>query len=263
VMLREDFHVHSTFSDGKNTPEEIVAQALSIGLERLGFSEHSYALPDIDSCIPYAQIPVYRQTIAALKEQYAGRIQLFCGIEQDIWSQEPAEGYDYVIGSVHYLKLGEEYYSIDWKPEFITEAAEKHFDGDLLAVAEEYFRLEGEVYERTGCDIIGHFDLVSKLNERYGFFDTQSIRYRHAWQTAADRLLKSGAYFEINTGAISRGYRSSPYPSTEILHYLSDRGARFILSGDSHSAQNLCYGFEQWERTLKAEGIHIDRLRLR
>ena len=36
------FHVHSTFCDGKNTPEEIILAALEKGFSSIGFSGHSY-----------------------------------------------------------------------------------------------------------------------------------------------------------------------------------------------------------------------------
>ena len=60
-------------------------------------------------------------------------------------------------------------------------------------------------------------------------FDENDERYRRAWRQAADRLLETGKPFEINTGAISRGYKSVPSPSAEILSYLIRRGARLSL----------------------------------
>ena len=42
-----DLHVHTTFSDGKNTPEEIVLEAIRRGMDTIGFSDHSlgYEIP--------------------------------------------------------------------------------------------------------------------------------------------------------------------------------------------------------------------------
>ena len=37
-MMRADLHVHTTFCDGKNTPEEVVLTAIEMGLCKLGFS---------------------------------------------------------------------------------------------------------------------------------------------------------------------------------------------------------------------------------
>ena len=39
----KDLHVHTTFSDGKNTPEEMILAALDKGLETIGvFRSQSY-----------------------------------------------------------------------------------------------------------------------------------------------------------------------------------------------------------------------------
>lgn len=254
-MVRQDFHVHSNFSDGVSTPEAIVTEAITGGMERLGFSDHSYAPYDLACCIPQADISRYRDTVHAMQKKYAGKIEIFCGIEQDFYSEASTAEYDYVIGSVHYIRLGGRYYGIDSKPETLQEAADKYFGGDIYGVVETYFDTVAQVCEKTGCDVIGHFDLIAKLNERYGLFDESHPRYVAAWRKAADKLLKTGKLFEINTGAISRGYRTQPYPARAIMAYLSAHGAKFILSSDSHDCTTLRYQFDVWEQV--ARQLHL------
>lgn len=248
-----DFHVHSTFSDGKDEPEAIVKAALQMGLTELGFSDHSYTAFDESYCIQKERIEEYRAEIARLKEVYADRIRIHCGIEQDCYSETGTEDYDYVIGSVHYLSLGGAYVPVDETPEILLKAAESEFGGDLTALAECYFDTVSRVVERTGAGVIGHFDLITKFNEGDRLFDSRDVRYRRAWQTAADMLLKTGSLFEINFGAMSRGYRREPYPSPEIIAYLRARGARFLLSSDSHQKETLCYGFREFD----SSGLNI------
>ena len=113
-------------------------------------------------------------------------------------------------------------------------------------MTEDFFALEKDVVRQTKCDIIGHFDLVTKFNEQHHFFDTAHPRYVNAWRAAADELLKAGIPFEINTGAISRGYRTEPYPAPEIRQYIKDQGGTLILSSDAHNAQNIAFQFDRW-----------------
>ncbi|MBO7361393.1 MAG: hypothetical protein J6V48_09730, partial [Clostridia bacterium] len=40
--IRADFHLHSLFSDGKNSPEEVVLAAIGKGMTAIGFSDHSW-----------------------------------------------------------------------------------------------------------------------------------------------------------------------------------------------------------------------------
>lgn len=252
-----DFHIHSVLSDGADEPEAIIERAIELGMPRIGLSEHDYAPYFAEHSLDEAAQRDYIALMGRLKEKYKGRIELFCGIEKEYNSRTAVEGFDYVIGSVHYLMLGGECCVMDDEPESIISAADRCFGGDVLAVAEEYFRTAADVCRRTNCDIIGHFDLISKLNEKHALFDAQSERYKNAWRAAADTLLEYGRPFEINTGAISRGYTSVPYPAPEICRYLAQHGAEFVLSSDSHSRENLCFGFEQWRERYSALGAVI------
>ncbi len=241
--MRADLHTHTVYSDGKNTAEEMLLAAIGAGLECIGISDHSYTFFDESYCMKKEAIPAYRREIAALKEKYRGRIRVLCGIEQDCWSEEPADGYDYVIGSVHYVKADGLYLPVDESADILRSAVEEHFGGDWYAYAEAYYATVALIPERTGADVVGHFDLMSKFNDGGILFDGNDPRYRAAWRKAADSLLAAGIPFEINTGAVARGYRSVPYPAPEILEYLRSRGAALIWSSDSHSAETLCFGF--------------------
>ena len=245
-----DFHVHTSFSDGANTPEEMVRAAIAMGLTELGFSDHAYTGFDRSCCIPEERIEEYKRTISALKEKYRGQIRILCGIEQDYYSETDTAGYDYVIGSVHYVKAGDCFLSVDDTQQIQQSAVETWFGGDYYALAERYFELVGDVAEKTHADIIGHFDLVSKFNEKFPRFDEGHPRYVRAWQQAADRLIPYGKPFEISTGAISRGYRTVPYPNREMIDYIRQRGGSFLLSSDSHRADTLCYDFSRLQAEL-------------
>ena len=195
-------------------------------------------------------IPDYIAEVRALAKEYKGRIEVLCGIEQDVYSpQDVPKGLDYVIGSVHYVKAGEHYFAVDISADDLRRNCDTYFGGDVYAMIEAYFA----GYERLGemkFDVVGHIDLITKFNRDGSFFDEQDERYLAAVRRAVDRLIPTGALFEINTGAISRGYRDEPYPARPILAYIRERGGKFILSGDTHRAENLCYGFDEWSKLL-------------
>lgn len=246
-MIRQDLHVHTTWCDGKNTPRELVEAALRLGMTRLGFSGHGYTAFDESYCMSQAGAAAYRAEIAALKEEYRGRIELLCGVEQDLYSTASTTEYDYVIGSAHYLKLGGSYYPVDECAEDLQALCRTRFGGDWYALTAAYFDTVRQVVARTDCDWIGHFDLICKYNRGGRFFDEADPRYVAAWRQAADALLATGRPFEINTGAIARGHRDVPYPAPPILAYLRERGARFVLSSDSHRSETLMAGFADYE----------------
>ncbi|HJJ54587.1 MAG TPA: histidinol-phosphatase [Methanocorpusculum sp.] len=238
-----DLHVHSTFSDGVDTPEDIVREALDLGMKRIGISDHSYLKDAEDWCMREEDIPRYRRTIADLKEKYRGKIEVLCGIEQDLFSPKPAIGFDYVIGSVHFLRNGTELAAVDETPDVLQDAANRWFDGDMYKVVQLYYREVSQVVAITRADIIGHVDLITKFNENSVLFDEADSRYLDVAHTALDTLLDTQKPFEINFGAIIRGYRSVPYPSPDLQRYIVAHGGSFVLSSDSHAKGTLCYGF--------------------
>ena len=255
AMQNFDLHVHTTFSDGADTPETAVLRAIELGLSRIGISDHSFVKGAEEWCMREDALPAYRKEITRLKEKYRGQIEVLCGIEQDILSKTPADGFDYVIGSVHFIKEKGTLIPVDESADILQDAAARYFEDDIYALCSSYYALEADVAVRTNADIIGHFDLISKFNENNALFDEADARYVSAWQGAAQQLLQSGVPFEINFGAVSRGYRTLPYPSAEMRRFILDNGGRFILSSDSHAAGTIGYGFEGWKETVGCVGF--------
>ena len=122
----------------------------------------------------------------------------------------------------------------------------QHYGGDWYALAEDYFAAVSRVYEQTRCQVVGHFDLLTKFNEGDALFSTAHPRYRRAALRALDALAAVPVVFEINTGAMARGYRTEPYPAQWIVAELRHRGIKRILSSDCHSRENLLFGFEEY-----------------
>lgn len=249
-MILKDYHIHTSYSDGKNSPEDIILAAIDKGFTEIGFSDHSYTEFDESYCMKKDLIDDYLNEIKSLKEKYRDRISVLCGIEQDYYSSQSTESYDYVIGSVHYVKVGENYIDVDHSKEKLIADVKTYFNGCFSDFYRAYYANLSDVVVKTGADIIGHFDLVAKFNEDGSLFDSKSEEYTAAWNKAADALLDTGKPFEINTGAISRGYKTNPYPANDIYEYLKNNGARFILSSDCHDKSYLGAYFENFEKLI-------------
>ena len=246
-MMLQNLHTHTVFGDGRNTPEEMVLGALSSGCTSLGFSEHSPLPPGLDPegwTMRAEEAGAYRAEILRLREKYRGKIELFLGLEQDLDSPPPAEDYDYLIGSVHSVAADGLLLSVDNTPETFVRAVREHFGGDFFAFARTYYRRVAAVAE-TGIRILGHLDLVTKFNEGGQLFDEGDARYRAAALEALETAVERNVIFEINTGAMSRGYRSAPYPAPFLLKAIRAGGGRICLTSDSHSAQTITYAFPQ------------------
>ncbi len=251
-MILSDFHTHTCFSDGKNTAEEMLLHAISMGLSAIGFSDH--ASGDNDYSMKKEDILPYRAEIARLKEKYSDRIEILCGIELDADGIDTAEPYDYAIASVHHMTVGGKDYCIDLSVDETRRMLLEGFGGDFDSLAEAYYEKLTDYALKSGANIVGHFDLLTKFSEVGVPFNAESPRYKAAWQSALSALGNT-LVFEINTGAISRGYRTSPYPASSILTELRKMGGKVLLSGDAHSTSAICGHFEKAQKILAAHGF--------
>ena len=240
-----DLHTHSNYCDGKASIEEMVVSAIDKGVKVLGIVTHAYVDFEDFYTIAPNKVGDFLDEVDTLGNKYKDKITLLAGVEADPAASMTYEGFSYVLGSAHYFYKDGKYRSVDADPTVFTASVNELFDGDYLLAAENYFEQIKRVADLKP-DIIGHFDLVSKFNEMLHAFDENDPRYVRAWQSAADELMKLHVPFEINTGGISRGWKTTSYPSKEMLAYLKAKGATFVLSSDAHRPDYIANYFDKF-----------------
>lgn len=253
-----DLHTHTTFCDGKSTPEEMAESAAAKGFKTLGFSAHSPISFD-DGCMKAEDEPEYRKCISAMKGKYSDRLCILLGIERDMLSPTDGFKYDFTVGSAHYIPVSGGFVPVDWSAGVMEKAVKEHFGGDFYKYTDAYFSEVSRVAAVTKCDIIAHFDLVSKFNEGGRYFDEECPRYLAAAKEALRELVKYGVPFEINTGAVARKNRLTPYPSQTLLKEIRSLGGDIVISGDTHSAADLGRYFTMAVSWAKAAGFTCAR----
>ena len=73
-------------------------------------------------CMSLAGTEAYKAGIRDLQQTYAGQLRILLGVEQDFYSEAPTDDYDYVIGSVHYVKKDGCYLPVDESRELQLQA---------------------------------------------------------------------------------------------------------------------------------------------
>ncbi len=249
----QNLHTHTTFCDGRDTPEQMVLAAMAQGFGSIGFSEHA---PTPSPGTPSEErLAEYRCEVRALAQKYEGKLDIFCGLEFDTESTTPTDCYDYIIGSSHYVHKNGVRRPADGSVEQVRAAIDELFSGDGTAFAVQYFEELAALARYPRIDIVGHFDLVSKNVERADFFDVEDPRYIRAGLDAIDALAGKIPFFEVNTGAISRGYRTTPYPSPVFLRALRERGFGAVITSDCHDARHLRCSFAEAQALLEHCGF--------
>ena len=80
-MSKQNLHIHTTYCDGKDIPEELVLEAVRRRFSSIGFSKHTY---NKHSAYHHQMMPedmgAYREEIRRLKAGYAGQSDIFCGL---------------------------------------------------------------------------------------------------------------------------------------------------------------------------------------
>ena len=253
----QNLHMHSTFCDGKNTPEDTVRAAIERGFCGIGFSSHSYMyyMPTFATPMKAPGDRAYRAEIRRLQKAYADQIDVFCGLEFDIFSRVEVDDYDYIIGSVHYLKIGEELVGFDRSAEVVQGIINTHFGGDGMAYALAYYRTLATLPQYGKFDILGHFDIITKHADQVTFFDEDDPIYRHAAIEAAEALAGKIPFFEVNTGAMSRYGRRVPYPPLFLMRELKRLGFLPIITSDCHDNRYLDFGYETARALLVEAGF--------
>ncbi len=251
-----NLHTHTTYCDGVHSPEEMVQEAIRIGCHTIGFSGHAPAdmLGSEDWTISPSKLIAYRDEILALKKQYASQIEVLVGLELDYYSPKP-DWLEYSIGSVHQLKVDGTEIPVDLDYEQIQSLVGKVYGGDFMPYAKDFYALSADVANHTQCDIVGHFDLITKFNEKYHYLDEDDPRYRAMALEALDAVMEKDVLFEINTGAISRGWRTTPYPAPFLLKRIVEKKGRVILNSDAHAKENLLFHYENSVEYARACGI--------
>ena len=104
--IRGDLHMHTTWSDGAQSVEEMVNHARTIGYEFIAITDHSKFLR-VANGLDETRLRRQREEIARLNEKYSD-IHILAGVEMDIlpdgkldFSDAFLNEMDFVIGAIH------------------------------------------------------------------------------------------------------------------------------------------------------------------
>lgn len=255
MRTRGNLHTHSTWCDGQSGMGDMAEAAVALGWTFLGFSSHARCRLCREFGVKETDMPAYLGEINALRKAYAGKLRIYAGLEIDYADPMCPEGLDYTIGSNHYAYVGEDNAcEVDNTEERLRWGIREYFGGDPLKMARGYYDLEVRYATEERFDILAHFDLLTKFNGGNRIFDEDGKAYRDIALSALDAVAETGVIMEVNTGAISRGYRRTPYPAPFLLKRMREKNVPVLLSSDAHRADWLATDFDACEELLRHAG---------
>ena len=237
----------------------MIEQALALGFDSLGFSGHAPTAQATEWEIAKERVEAYKNEILQLSKEYSGRIKIYLGMELDRYSEGLYDpfGLDYAIGSVHMAKKNGIWYDFDHCYEETKHSIDELFDGDAIAYARSYYQTLIDAAYSLDFDIVGHFDVLAKFSEKHpDLIQIESKEYRETALDALRTVRKKKEIFEVNTGAISRGHRMTPYPAPFILDEMRALDCKLVLTSDCHAANALDCAFDEAREYIKAHGFN-------
>jgi histidinol-phosphatase (PHP family) len=229
-------------------PVELAAQAVKVGLEEIGFSDHNPMLEDDfdDWRMRAAQLDEYVAKVEAARRAHPG-LSIKLALEVDYvpgredWVRDLARRHpwDYFIGSVHYVS---ETWAID-NPHRVSEWKSR----DPFEVWSIYFERLALAAESGLFDIIGHADLC----KRFCFYPRQDCTplFKRFLQAARQR----GVAIELNTAGLRKDCKEI-YPSPALLSLAQGLGVPITFGSDAHASLEVGMNFAEAVQLARAAG---------
>ncbi|MFC2071556.1 PHP domain-containing protein [Chloroflexota bacterium] len=210
--IESDLHLHSTFSDGHNIPQDIVERAITLGYKAIGITEHVRRTTD--------WLDAFAEEMERLKQVYVNRIRLYSGIEAKVINlkgdvdacPEFFTKVDLVLGAFHRIPKGQDEYL---GPDEISRDKDK--------ALEYWFNGMTKLLENDNVHVIAHPTSILKTHGISVPYELKNV--------IAQRAAAYHKVFEVNP--------KYQVPDEEFLHLLELNKVRFSFGSDSHRVEEM------------------------
>ena len=258
MPLPADYHTHTPLCrHAVGEPTELAAQAVKLGFQEIGFSDHNpMARDDFDDWrMKAGELDEYVAKVEKARREHPGLV-IKLALEVDYipgcedWIRELAarHPWDYLIGAVHYISGS---WAID-NPSKISEWKHR----DPMEVWSAYFERLTMAAESGLFDIIAHADLCKK----FCFYPKEDCEplFRRFLEAAKSQ----GVAMELNTAGLRKDCKEI-YPSPRIVGLAAEIGVPITFASDAHAPEEVGMnfgeavelargaGYTQWSRFTK------------
>ena len=250
--MDRDYHVHSTYSDGRYL-FQMVRAAAEAGLDGVGIADHCSVsgreeLKEQKHLLGFNLDETYRRrrdAIERLREE--SEVAIYDGVEMDYHPDEEGDirsfldeaGFQYAIGSVHHL----DGVNVHVEPYF-----EQQSDEERAAVVDQYFDHLVALVESELFDVAAHVDLVERNPALRGY--ATEAQYRRVAEAFAD----SRTIPELNAGRALSGYGEF-HPSPGFLDVLAEYEVPVTVGTDSHEPDEVADRVKHIEQYLDKRNL--------
>jgi histidinol-phosphatase (PHP family) len=226
------------------------------GIAELGVSEHIYRFRQ---ALEIWRHPFWERYAHDDLDDYCAFVReqtdLRLGIEMDFvpGAEErtanllEARDFDYVVGSVHFLREG----AVDMDDYSVWDSGRS-----VEEIWRRYFQTIGESAASGLFDVLAHPDLVKYWGppKRSGGRPLPEGDPRRYYELAIDGIAESGVAVEVSTAGL-RKHAAEMYPAPAFLQMCLEAGAPVALSSDAHRPQDIGADYDQALAMLAQLGV--------
>ncbi len=255
-----DYHLHLRPDGPQAKPADYFTRsnveryrtiATQRGIEELGVSEHVYRFKQaLDVWTHPYWVEHATDDLDAYCDFVRSETDLRLGIEADfiqggedqMASLIDARDFDYVVGSVHFLRS----VAVDMDPYSVWDTGQSPEEIWRL-----YFQTIGEAARSGMFDVLAHPDLVKIWGPERPQPPGDLRRY---YELAIDGIAESGVAIEVSTAGLRKRV-GEMYPAPAFLELCLEVGAPVALSSDAHRPEDVGAGYEEALDYLNALGV--------
>jgi histidinol-phosphatase (PHP family) len=259
-----DYHVHLRPDEDDSPAQRYFTEAnvdryreaaQERGIGELGVAEHIHRFTQSLDVWTHAW---YRHWAADDVDEYVDflrAVELKVGVEADFLPGREdrlanfldGRDWDYVVGSVHFLRdEAVDFHGYpEWEPWNIWRGA------DPEKVWARYFETLGEAARSGLFDILAHPDLVKVWGSRVPVPEGDLRRF---YDRAMDGIAESSVAIEVSTAGLRKPV-GEIYPAPAFLEMCLESGRPVALSSDAHTPDQLGHEYERAVEMLRDLGV--------
>ncbi len=258
-----DYHLHLRPDDPDAAPAEYFtpanadryrSAASERGIAELGVSEHVYRFAQ---ALEIWRHPFWERYAHDDLDEYCGFVReqtdLRLGIETDFVpggedrtaNLLEARDFDYVVGSVHFIREG----AVD-----MDDYSAWTSGRSVEEIWRRYFQTIGEAAASGLFDVLAHPDLVKYWSPNRPDRPLPEGDLRRYYELAIDGIAQSGIAVEVSTAGL-RKRAGEIYPAPAFLEMCLQAGAPVALSSDAHRPEDVGADYDQALELLERLGV--------
>jgi histidinol-phosphatase (PHP family) len=260
AQVLTDYHLHLRPDDLDASADEHFTEAnfqryrtaaSERGIAELGVSEHVYRFEQaLDVWRHPFWVPFATDDLDAYCTFVREQTDLRLGIEADFVPGAEdrtanllqARDFDYVVGSVHFIREG----AVDMDDYSVWDSGRS-----VEQIWQRYFQTIGEAARSGLFDVLAHPDLVKVWGGGRPLPDGDLRRY---YELAIDGIADSGIAVEVSTAGLRKPV-AELYPAPAFLEMCLEAGAPVALSSDAHGPQDIGADYDRALELLGEFGV--------